>query len=253
MKLALIGYGQMGYTIEKIALARGHHIPVTVDPVNPDARYRELTADILMDCDVCIEFTLPEAVLNNIKHIAEAGKPMVIGTTGWYNQLDNVRQWVNAANTALIYAPNFSLGVNLFYKMVACAADIINKFDNYDISGLEIHHNKKADSPSGTAKKIVEILLKRIDRKKAAFYNKLDRRIESDELHFASIRCGAVPGMHKVLFDSEADSIELSHTARNRVGFAFGSVLAAEWIVSRKGTFTIDDFLEDLLEKERQK
>jgi 4-hydroxy-tetrahydrodipicolinate reductase len=250
MNLALIGYGQMGHIIEEIALARGHSIVVTIDPKNPQATHQTLSPEILAECDVCIEFTLPEAVLENIEIIAAAGKQMVIGTTGWYDKIVSVQQWLKASDSALIYAPNFSLGVNLFYKIVEHAAAIMNAFDDYDVSGLEYHHNKKADSPSGTAKKITEVLLKNIMRKKKAVFDRVDRHIESDELHFASIRSGAIPGIHKVLFDSDADTIELSHTARNRRGFALGSVLAAEWILNKKGLFTIDNFLQEILNKE---
>jgi 4-hydroxy-tetrahydrodipicolinate reductase len=249
MNLALIGYGQMSRIVEEIALSRGHKVCVTVDPVNPEAMYKTLTADVVAESDVCIEFTLPAAVLKNIKILASAEKSMVIGTTGWYDQIDYVRGWLAESKCGLVYAPNFSLGVNLFYKILEQAAQIMNKFDTYDVAGLEYHHRKKADSPSGTAKKISEILLNNLSRKKKAVFDLADRRLDSHELHFASIRCGAIPGTHKVLFDSEADSIEFIHTARNRRGFALGSVLAAEWILNKEGIFTVDDFIQELLNR----
>jgi 4-hydroxy-tetrahydrodipicolinate reductase len=252
MKLALIGYGQMGCIIEEIALSRGHTISITVDPINPKASHKTLTPAIVAESDVCIEFTQPEAALANIKCIAGAGKSMVIGTTGWYDQIAAVREWLADSKCGLIYAPNFSLGVNIFYKIIEHAAAIVNKFDTYDVAGLEYHHNKKMDSPSGTAKKITEILLNNISRKKEAVFDRVDRRIQPHELHFSSVRCGAFPGTHKVVFDSEADSIAFSHTARNRRGLALGSVLAAEWIVNKEGVFTIDDFIQELLNREKQ-
>jgi 4-hydroxy-tetrahydrodipicolinate reductase len=148
---------------------------------------------------------------------------------------------------ALIHAANFSLGMNIFYQILQQAAALFDRFENYDVSGIELHHHKKADSPSGTARKLADILLKYIQRKKKATYDLVNRKIEPDELHFASLRCGSIPGTHKIIFDSTADTVELTHTARNRQGLALGAVLAAEWIRGRKGFFSIDDMMKDKL------
>jgi len=150
-------------------------------------------------------------------------------------------------NIGLIHAANFSLGMNIFYHIVKESAKLIDQFDNYDISGLELHHNKKADSPSGTAKTLAEILLNNIRRKEKVTYEMVNRKIEPDELHFASVRSGSIPGTHKIIFDSTADTIELSHSARNREGFAIAAVIAAEWLHGKKGFFTIDDLMKDKL------
>jgi 4-hydroxy-tetrahydrodipicolinate reductase len=250
MNLAIVGFGQMGQMVASVAQARGHQIAATVDPVNEHASHKALTPALLKDIDVCIEFTVPQAVLANIKSIAETGTNMVIGTTGWYNKIDTVKQWISAAQCGLIHAPNFSLGVNLFYRILETTSDLMNKFNTYDIAGIEYHHNRKADSPSGTAKKIAEILISHLDRKKEAIFDRLDRRIEPDKLQFASVRCGTITGIHKVLFDSEADTIELIHTAHNRRGFALGAAVAAEWIVNKKGIYTVDHLLQAMLNGE---
>lgn len=247
MKLALIGYGKMGKEVERVARLRGHTICAIVDQSGAGATHKEIdgSGSCLKDADVVIDFTMPAAVIQNIRKAAAAKKNMVVGTTGWYDSITEAKQLVGAAGTGFIYSSNFSVGVNVFYKIVEAAARLVNKVPDYDVFGYELHHNQKLDSPSGTAKSIAEILLKNISRKKQVQYDKLDRRINPDEVHFASVRAGWIPGTHVVGFDSEADTIELKHTARSRAGFALGAVMAAEWVKGRKGFFTMNDFISD--------
>ncbi len=245
MKIALIGYGKMGKEVERVARLRGHAVCAIVDRVDPAATHRELGASCLRDADVAIDFTVPSAVLENIRAVAAAKKSMVVGTTGWYDGMTEAKQVIGSAGTGFIYSSNFSIGVNAFYRIVEAAAKLINKVPEYDVFGYELHHSQKLDSPSGTAKSVAEILLKNIGRKRHAQYEKLDRRINQEELHFASVRAGSIPGTHVVGFDSDADTIELKHTARSRAGFALGAVMAAEWVKGRKGFFTMNDFVSD--------
>jgi 4-hydroxy-tetrahydrodipicolinate reductase len=247
MNIALIGYGKMGKEIEKAALGRGHVIGVRIDPAGGDKSIRDFSPEAIKDVEVAIEFSHPEAVLANMRKACDAKKPLVVGTTGWYSHLAEVQCWVKQNGTGLVYAPNFSLGVNLFYLIVEKAASLFNHFDAYDVAVLETHHRHKVDSPSGTAKKIAEILLKNIERKKRITSESLNRAIAPEELHLVAIRSGESPGIHTVNFDSPADTIELTHTARSRAGLALGAVLAAEWIARRQGLFTFDQALQDML------
>ena len=201
----------------------------------------------MKDVDLCIDFTNPESVIKKIEKISKFKKNIVVGTTGWYNDLDNVKEIVDKSGIGFIYATNFSIGVNMFFKIVENAAKIVNKIEDYDIFGYELHHNKKVDSPSGTAKTIGNILIKNIDRKEKLVFDKLDRKIKPEELHIASIRSGSIPGTHVVGFDSSADTIELSHVARNREGFALGAVMAAQWINGKKGFYDIDDLMKEII------
>lgn len=247
MNIALIGYGQMGKEIEKIARERGHAISSIIDPHVKEAPFKTITEQTLKKCDVAIDFTHPSVVVDNIKKITQLKKNMVVGTTGWYGHLIEVEALVKKSKTSLIYASNFSLGVHLFYTLIESSAKIMNHFPSYDIGGYEFHHSKKADSPSGTAKSLGEILLKNIKRKKTMVYNTLNRKLSPEEIHFASLRVGEIPGTHAVLYDSLADTIELKHTARSRTGFALGAVMAAEFIQDKKGFFTINEMMENLL------
>ncbi|MBI5388775.1 4-hydroxy-tetrahydrodipicolinate reductase [Candidatus Woesearchaeota archaeon] len=248
MKIALIGYGKMGKMIEQIAIQRGHMIVAKIDPQAPEATGTDITPQTLGDADVCIDFTHPAALVENVRKIAGVGKPVVVGTTGWYKQLSEVQTIVAQQNIGFIYASNFSLGMNIFTRLADYAAAFIDKCPQYDVAGLELHHNKKADSPSGTAKALAETLKKNIARKKVIVYDMVDRQIKQEELHFASVRIGNIPGTHTLIFDSAADTIELTHTARSREGFALGAVMAAEWLPGKKGFYTIDDFMNNLLE-----
>lgn len=244
MNIAIIGYGKMGHEIEKIAKSKGIKVVSIIDPTENNATHKEINEESMRNVDVCIDFTTPDSVINNIQEISKFRKNVVVGTTGWHDKIDEVRNIIKKSGIGLIYASNFSIGVNIFFKIVENAAKIIDKVEDYDIYGYELHHNKKIDSPSGTAKTIGEIIIKNIKRKNKLVYDKIERKIELNELHFASVRAGSIPGTHVVGFDSSADTIELKHTARNREGFAAGALMAAQWIKGKKGFYTIDNMME---------
>jgi 4-hydroxy-tetrahydrodipicolinate reductase len=233
MRIALIGYGKMGKEIESAAIAAGDTIVQKFDIDRP--------ADVasLSDADVCIEFSTPETVVGNIQVALKAQKDIVVGTTGWHDRVPELKKQV--LHSGLLYSPNFSVGVNMYYRIVAAAAELIQNAPDYDPYIHELHHRQKADSPSGTALRLAEILLKRIDRKKEVATQRMDGKIAPDVLHVTSTRVGMCRGTHTVGFDSEADLIEITHTARSRTGFALGALRAAHWLHGRKGVFTMDD------------
>ncbi|MDR0302091.1 MAG: 4-hydroxy-tetrahydrodipicolinate reductase [Treponema sp.] len=252
MKIALIGYGRMGRMIEQSAREQGHTIAAIVDPFAADTPAGILVSKTIAEAnldsaDAAIEFTVPATACANIIALAQRKIPTVVGTTGWLDKLDEVRKAVEAANSALLWASNFSIGVNLFYRIANYAAELFNNFSEYDVGGFEAHHNKKLDSPSGTAKTLAEGVLSKLDRKNKIVWDKLDRKPAPDELHFSSLRLGSIPGTHSLFFDSQADTIEITHTARGREGFASGAVRAAAWLTAkeRHGVFTIDDMLKE--------
>ncbi|MDR2136323.1 MAG: 4-hydroxy-tetrahydrodipicolinate reductase [Treponema sp.] len=264
MNIAVIGYGKMGKLIESLALEQGDRVGAVVDPLyGPGtsacgaAVYKtipDMAAGTPGGVDVALEFTRPDTALDNIKALAERRIPTVVGTTGWQDGLAEAGAAVEAAGSALLWAPNFSLGVNLFYRIAAFAAALMDSFPDYDAAGYEIHHNKKADSPSGTAKSLAEIIIKNMGRKTTAVYETLNRPPRPEELHYGSLRLGAAPGVHTIMFDSPADSIEITHSARNREGLVRGALLAAGWLIRRdeagaprRGVFTFDDVLAGIL------
>lgn len=210
MKIALIGYGKMGHEVESLIKESGAHEVVS-----------------LKEADVAIDFTSPEIVIETIKKVAAMGQNMVIGTTGWYDRIDKVKWLVKKSKIGLIYGSNFSIGANIFFQIVGFASSLFAKFGNYDVAGYEIHHTAKKDSPSGTAKKLAEIIMKNFPKKK--------------ELNFAALRTGRFFGYHEVIFDSVADEIKLSHSAHSRRGFAEGAILAAEFIKGKKGFYSFDE------------
>ena len=253
MNIAIIGYGKMGREIERLAKDRGINIVSIIDSNDPNAQYREINDESLNGADVCIDFTHPSSILENIKKTAALGKNMVVGTTGWYDQAGEVKKIVEEAGTGLIWSGNFSIGVNIFFKIIEDSAKIIDKFDDYDIFVHEFHHNQKADSPSGTAAMIGKILIGNIQRKSKIVTEEVKRRIEPNELHISSTRAGKIFGTHIVGFDSDADSIELKHTAKGRQGFASGAVMAAEWINGKKGFYGINAMLGNLINSRHAK
>lgn len=263
MKIILVGYGKMGRLLEERLIGKGHEVLAAVDPFCADKNlpsggivYASLENALsgapgknLKDADAVIEFTRPDTAEKNILFLVKEKMPVVTGTTGWYKKLPEITRAVNDAGSSLLWSSNFSLGVNLFYRVAEYTAKLMNPFAEYDVAGCETHHNKKADSPSGTAKILVEKVLAKMTRKKKAVYEMLDRPPEADELHYASVRVGSMPGIHSLIFDSPADTIEITHTARSREGLAAGAILAAEWLTAKKraGVFTVDDALSDLL------
>ena len=243
MNIAIIGYGAMGQAIEKIAIARNHVITAIIDPSSPSATHKELTSDALINADITIDFSTTDSVIKHIDICKEASVNLILGTTGWYDKLDSIRQKIKDSNIGFLWSSNFSIGVNIYYKLIEDAAELINRFDEYDIWGHEIHHKNKADSPSGTAKILEQILLNKVDRKTEIVEDKLDRKIEPNEIHFSSTRGGEVNFKHEIGFDSAADTIIISHSARNRDGYALGAVKAAEWLNGKIGYYEMSDFL----------
>ncbi len=247
MEIAIIGYGRMGKEIEHLAPRRGIGVRSTIDPREQGARFKEITEEALEGVEVAVEFTGPQAAVSNIQKAAELGVNLVVGTTGWHGEIKKVRAIVEETGIGFIHASNFSVGVNVFYEIVRSASKIFNKLTDYDVYCHETHHFGKADSPSGTARKIGQILLDNIARKEEALYNCLDRKRHPEELHVSSTRGGWVPGTHKVVFDSEFDSVERVHRTRSRRGLAAGALRAAQWISGKKGFFELSDLLRETL------
>ena len=250
MKIGLVGYGKMGKMTEAAARARGHEIVSISDPALERAGEKLPVPPRPEAADVLVEFTRPDTALDNINAAAALGRPIVVGTTGWYDRLPEAEAAVERAGTAVLWSPNFSLGVNIFYRIAAAAAAAFDPFDEYDAAGYEVHHNKKTDSPSGTAKALVLRVLAAMTRKTDVIWESPNEKIPPGLLHYASLRLGAVPGTHTMLFDSPADTVEIKHTARSREGFASGAVRAAEWLAveNRRGVFTMDDVLGGLID-----
>ncbi len=249
MNIAIIGYGKMGREIECIAKSHGLNVASIIDPNNSNASFSKITEKSIKNVDVCIDYSIPNAVIDNIKAVSKFGINMVVGTTGWYDSLDKVKQIVKDTSIGFVYSSNFSIGVNVFFRIVEEACKTLNNIDEYDIYCCELHHKQKIDSPSGTAKVIGNIILKNIDRKSKIVNNNLSGKIRSDQLNIASIRGGNIPGTHIVGFDSEVDTIELKHTARSKKGFAMGSILAAKWLQGKKGFFEINDFMKYIINR----
>ena len=227
----------MGRVIEKIALERGHSIVAKVNREQPKEKVN------LSQVDVVIEFSLPEVAQENIEFCLDNKLPIVIGTTGWYNAFDSLTTQCNEQNGALLYATNFSLGVNIFFEMNRKLAAIMSQFNDYSASVTEIHHTEKLDAPSGTGISICEDIIDN-HTTYTSWENVKKSQIQNNStLSIESIRLPNVPGTHEVVFESEIDTIEMKHTAHNREGFGLGSVLAAEWIQGKSGVFTMKDVL----------
>lgn len=237
MKIALIGYGKMGKTIENIAVQRGHEIVLRLDVNNPE------DFDRLAEADVAIEFTRPESAFNNLKRCIEAKVPVVCGTTGWLENYDAVSKLCQNNDTAFFYASNYSIGVNIFFEINRRLASMMNNYPMYDVKMEETHHTQKLDAPSGTAITLANGILENLDRKTNWRYA-LDPQKKTDEdIVIVAKRIDPAPGTHVVTYDSPIDSIEITHTAHSREGFATGAVLAAEWIFGKKGVFSMKDML----------
>src|SRR5205085_1905787 len=229
MKLALIGHGAMGRLVEARALEEGHEVATVLARRESEFRVEEL-AEILGGHDAAIDFTVAEAVPRHAEACALARVPLVEGTTGWLSQLEEVRQHIERANGALIYGANFSVGVNLFYRVVARAAELFRGFE-YAPFVEEAHHSRKRDAPSGTGLRLRDILADSYDA----------------EIPVASTRAGHIPGTHRVGFDSAADTVTLTHTARSREGFAAGALVAARWIQGKQGVYEFSETLDEIL------
>jgi 4-hydroxy-tetrahydrodipicolinate reductase len=246
MRIAINGYGSMGKEVEKALLQRGHAVAARIDPTQP-ADTKTLTKEIAAASDIAIEFSAPDAALSNAENYVRLGLSAVVGTTGWYARLDEMKKILSASRIGYLYGSNFSVGAHMYFALVAAAAELAGASPEYDILGYEIHHKRKKDSPSGTALSIAKIITAAHARKKELVTEKLDRAVKENELHFASVRGVEFPGTHTVLVDSAFDTIELTHTARSRGGFALGAVRAAEWLAGRNGIFEVGDFIQDIL------
>jgi len=243
MNLAIIGFGSMGIKIKEIAEKQGHIVSITIDPVNINATHKNIKEAPLKDVDIVIDFSSASSVIENVKICADLKKNIIIGTTGWYNLLEEVEKIAKESGIGVLWSANFSIGVNMLYKIIEKAGELMNHYEEYDIWGTELHHNNKADSPSGTAKEISKILLENINRKDKVIYDKLDRKINPNEIHFSSTRGGVVNFSHTIGFDSPSDTITITHSARDRGGYALGVIKVAEWMKDRKGFFNMNDFL----------
>ncbi len=243
MKFGLAGIGKTGQAIERLALEYGHDIGARFSSAVPVLEHPTLLAG----CDVIIDFSKPARALSHIRQYCDAGVNVVMGTTGWYDQMAAVEDLVSKAGIGFVYAPNFSIGVAVLSRVLERAAQLMDKLPDYDVSVHELHHKFKLDSPSGTALHLANILLQNIDRKKQLALETQHQQIPVTDLHVTSQRLGHIFGHHTITFDSPYDQIVLTHDAKNRDGFAFGAVRAAEWITNKQGFYTLDDLLNDWL------
>ncbi len=237
MKIALLGYGRMGKEIEKIALERGHEIALKIDVDNQN----DLSVANLKTCDVAIEFTIPKSAISNYFACFEAGIPVVSGTTGWLDRKDEVYAKCIEENGTFFYGSNFSVGVNLFFELNKKLAELMSPREEYGVEMTEVHHTQKLDAPSGTAISLAEDILEILPGKNKWVNDKI---AANDEIKIKSERVGLVPGIHTIRYESDVDFIEITHSAKSRVGFAFGAVLAAEFCRGNKGILTMKDLLK---------
>ncbi len=232
MKIALLGYGKMGKVIEKIALERGHEIVLR--------KSSSATYNGLENADVAIDFSIPSAAVSNISECLNNGIPVVSGTTGWLEEYPKMVALCEEKNGAFIYGSNFSLGVNLFFELNDYLAKMMSKFNQYSVSMEEIHHTQKLDAPSGTAISLAKGVIENSNYTDWS----LDKNSNKNNIYIDAQRIENVPGTHSVFYTSQVDTIEIKHTAHSRDGFALGSVIAAEWLVGKRGVFTMRDVLE---------
>lgn len=239
MKLALLGYGRMGRAVEAAAEEMDEEVVARIDAAG------ELNEDALAGAEVAVDFTVPDAVVDNVRAVSGLGLDLVVGTTGWHDRMDEVRKAVEAAGTGLIWAPNFSLGVQLFFRLARRLGELADALEEYDVHVEEAHHRHKLDHPSGTARTLAGILVETLERKKRWAPGPPEGAPDPSTLLVTSVRAGEVPGTHRVGVEGPEDRMELSHEARGRGGFARGAVRAARWIRGRSGVHTLDDMLDE--------
>lgn len=237
MKAAIIGYGKMGKEIEKILLERGHEVALVIDQQNS----HELDAKHLTGVDVALEFTTPQTAYDNLRRCIACHLPVVSGTTGWTERLKELEEYCNQEGSALFYASNFSLGVNLLFRLNRQLARLMNRFGHYEVSIEEVHHTQKKDAPSGTAITLAEGIIAELDRKKG-WVNEATE--QSDKIAIHSLREGMIPGIHAITYESADDKLELRHEIKNRRTLAEGAVVAAEFLCGKKGVYTMDELLK---------
>jgi 4-hydroxy-tetrahydrodipicolinate reductase len=245
MKIILNGFGQMGRMINSISQNYKVEVIGKVDP-NIESCSKILTKEILQQADCVIDFALPDRLVETIQFCLQNKTPVVIGTTGWLNHIEDIKHLTQQYSTPVIWGSNFSVGMNLFFKIADQTSQVMSKIKDYDPYGIEYHHKKKADSPSGTAKTLCRKVLSHYPEKVSQF-DRINRVKSVDEMHFASVRAGAFPGTHKIGFDSNFDTINIEHIARSREGFAVGSILAAKWIIDKSGFFEFCEVFDDIL------
>jgi 4-hydroxy-tetrahydrodipicolinate reductase len=236
IKIALIGYGKMGKAIEQVALQQGHEIVLKIDLDNA----ADFTAANLRKADAAIEFTGPQSAFANVMKCLEFGVPLVCGSTGWLDKLDEASACCKEKNGCFLYASNFSVGVNIFFEINKRLAELMNPHAGYGISIEEIHHTQKKDAPSGTAVTLAAQILERVHRKNKWVNHETDKK---EEIGIVSKRVDTAPGTHTIRYNSEIDTIDIIHTAHNRTGFATGAVLAAEFVKGKKGIFSMKEVL----------
>ncbi len=237
MKIALIGYGKMGKTIERIAIERGHEIVSIIDVNNLD----DFDSPAFKSADVAIEFTVPQVALSNYRRAFASGVAVVSGTTGWTDELPTFRKEIEDGGHTLFWSSNFSIGVNIFMAVNKHLAKIMNQFPTYNVEMTEVHHTQKLDAPSGTAITLAEGLLDNLHRKSAWVK---ETETNPNELAIKSIREGQVPGIHTITYESDVDTITITHDAKSREGFALGSVVAAEFTAGKKGLLGMEDLMK---------
>ena len=252
MKAAIIGYGKMGHEIEKILLERGHSVALVIDTDNA----ADLNAANLAQADVALEFTMPTTAYGNIRTCIENATPVVSGTTGWTDRLDELKTRCKERGGAFFYASNYSLGVNLLFRLNRQLAEMVGRVGGYDVRIEEVHHTQKKDAPSGTAITLAEGIVENLAGKQGWVNlapgiehaaNRIERSGEApaDRIEIRSVRKGAVPGIHTVTYESEDDMLELKHTIKNRRTLAMGAVVAAEFPCGKQGVFGMDDLLRN--------
>lgn len=234
MRVAIIGYGKMGHEIERVLLSRGHSVALIIDQDN----VADLNAERLAEVDVAIEFTTPDTAYANVRTCIECDTPIVCGTTGWVERLAELQELCRERGGSMIYSSNYSLGVNITFRLNRYLAEMMNRFEDYNVAIEEIHHTQKKDAPSGTAISLANDILSAVERKEGWVNEPTD---DATQIPITSLREGMVPGTHTVTYTSPDDEIMIKHTLFSRSALALGAVVAAEFVAQRKGVFTIDD------------
>ena len=246
MDVALVGYGGMGRELAQLASDLNLSVKAIIDPLYTRADHSRPSPSALKEVDLAIDFTTPRVVVDTIRVYCECVTPAVIGTTGWYDEMDSVREHVHNSTGRILWGSNFSIGVNLFFRLVEAGTKLFARFEEYDVWGHEMHHVNKLDAPSGTAETLSDIVLEHSPKKEQVVFDRVNRRIEPHEFHFSSLRAGAMNFEHSIGFDSAADTVTIKHSARNRSGYARGALLAAKWLMDQpQGFYSLDDFFAD--------
>ncbi len=261
MRALLIGYGKMGHLIAHLAPQYGIAISGVVSPrlgfaLNelPDAckSYNSITEEAIDGCDIAIDFATSKDICERILQLSAANKPIIVGTTGWEKHEKEAKKIISDNKGALLYSPNFSLGIALFSRILAYSSELFSAFEQYDVGMIETHHRQKQDAPSGTAIALSAKIMEHYTERELSFDLSKSKGLDAHLVHVSSHRSGFHPGIHEAIFDSNEDTITLTHTARNREGFARGALEAAYWLVDKKGWYTLDDMIEEKIQKKKK-